>query len=346
MKRNRIISSLAILKVNWDYLKKDYIENFVPFIVCLIDKKNYPLIDLKKIIHDFAYEYGLVIPYFPMITILNRVRERGYIRKHKVNFMPVPGKMLDFNFAEIVDNQLNKYRLVVSEFVNYCTNTHNEKLTNEEADSAFLSFLKEKDLEILFGIQKESLIPGIKSPKTHKYLINDFINHAYESNPETFTFISDIAIGHIMANTILYGVDFSRFETGVKRINFFFDTRFILRLIGAEGKERKDFYDEFITMLRAQGAKLYAFHHTYDEIKSILEDCLYWIEKPQCDLSKAAPSLKFFIQNNYKASDVERLLVNMIKILNKKGIEITETPDPNYFQIYQIDTKKLHKIIV
>ena len=29
---SQIISSLAILKVNWDTLQKDYVENFVPFI--------------------------------------------------------------------------------------------------------------------------------------------------------------------------------------------------------------------------------------------------------------------------------------------------------------------------
>lgn len=54
--------SLAILKVNWDHLKKDYIENFVPFVATLLKKKNYQFIEVSKICNDFKVEFGLIIP--------------------------------------------------------------------------------------------------------------------------------------------------------------------------------------------------------------------------------------------------------------------------------------------
>jgi hypothetical protein len=38
---NRTLLSLAILKTNWDAYRKDYIENFIPFIATLISNKKY-----------------------------------------------------------------------------------------------------------------------------------------------------------------------------------------------------------------------------------------------------------------------------------------------------------------
>ncbi len=37
---NRTISSLAILKVNWDRLGRGYIEDFVPFVKALLERKK------------------------------------------------------------------------------------------------------------------------------------------------------------------------------------------------------------------------------------------------------------------------------------------------------------------
>ncbi len=46
------IASLAVLKVNWDYLKKDYIENFIPFIEAIekIPEGEYDFAEIKKIL--------------------------------------------------------------------------------------------------------------------------------------------------------------------------------------------------------------------------------------------------------------------------------------------------------
>ena len=46
---NKAIASLAIIKVNWDVQKKDYIQNFVPFIVALIRKNRYSIIDIDVV---------------------------------------------------------------------------------------------------------------------------------------------------------------------------------------------------------------------------------------------------------------------------------------------------------
>jgi hypothetical protein len=80
---NKTIASLALLKVNWDNLKQDYIENFVPFVVALINRAKYDVIDANKICKDFEVAYGLIIPYHPVVSILTRAIRRGYITRSK-----------------------------------------------------------------------------------------------------------------------------------------------------------------------------------------------------------------------------------------------------------------------
>jgi hypothetical protein len=78
---NSTIASLAILKVNWDYLKKDYIESFVPFVATLIKTRKYPTVEVNTLCEDFSRDYGLIIPFHPMMSILKRAKKKGASKK-------------------------------------------------------------------------------------------------------------------------------------------------------------------------------------------------------------------------------------------------------------------------
>ena len=46
---NRAIASLALVKTAWETYRRDYIENFVPFIATLTRKKRYSEIDTSNL---------------------------------------------------------------------------------------------------------------------------------------------------------------------------------------------------------------------------------------------------------------------------------------------------------
>lgn len=342
---NRTIASLAVLKVNWDCLKKDYIENFIPFIATLIKKNNYGILEINKLCNDFKTEFGLLIPYHPMCTILNRARKRGLIKKSSGSFMPVTEKVTQFEFSNIANEQLRKHGKVINEFIDFAAKHYKVELTKEKADSAFISFLKDYDLEILFATQHSTVLPSIKISNREKFLIYIFIKHSYEAEPEIFRFIVDIAIGHILATALLYS-EFNKFRGKLRGINFYFDTKCILRLLGVEGQERENVYIEFLKILLEEGGNLFIFQHTYEEIRDILEDSLRWIENSEYDPILASPASRYFVQNNYTASDVERFIVNADRVLKEYKINIVEAPDLVKDQVYQVDEKKLYDIIV
>ena len=339
------IASLAVLKVNWDYLKKDYIENFIPFIATLIKKYNYGAIDVNTICNDFRKEFGLVIPYHPMCTILARAQKRGLIDKSYDTFKPNKNKVAQFDFTRTADEQIRKQEKIIKEFIDFAKREYSVELTKEGADAAFISFLKDHDLDILFASHQSTVLPPIKPSNEKKFLIYKFIKDAHESEPQVFEFIVDIAVGYILASAILYD-KFNKFAGKLRKINFYFDTRCILRLIGAEGKEKKDAYMEFFKTLLEEKGNLFIFQHTYDEIMGILEDALRRVGSPLYDPSLASPVLRYFVENNYKSSDVERFIVNADSVLQENKIIKVDAPDPNKYKYYQIDEEKLYGAIV
>jgi len=345
---NKTITSLAILKVNWDCRRKDYIENFVPFLINLIDKKNYNIIDAHIICSDFKEEYGLIIPYHPMITIINRARKQGYIKRGNGAFMPTRVKINKQNFSVVSEEQLENINRIISEFIIYSKEIFNNDLKTEDAENIFLTYLKEKDIEILFATQSQTVIPipDNKNMNTRKFLINSFIKYIYESKPLDFKLIVDITVGHVLASTLLYNGNFTKFQGKLKKNNIYFDTNFIFRLLGLEGKEREDAYIILIEILLKEQVNLFIFQHTYDEILGILNTCLKRMGDGNLNSIKAGSALDYFIQNNYKESDIEIFINKIPDILKKYKIVKTDTPDPDKYRNYQIDEKKLQEFII
>jgi hypothetical protein len=80
------IASLAILKVNWDHLKKDYIENFVPMIVECIRLSDQDVIALPGLQEALQKEFGLCLPLNPIRQILQRAAKHGYLKRQGAVF--------------------------------------------------------------------------------------------------------------------------------------------------------------------------------------------------------------------------------------------------------------------
>jgi hypothetical protein len=283
------ICSLAMLTANWQINKKDYIENFIPFIATLISKKKYKKIETEHIVADFAQEFGLHIPYHPMQTILVRAKRRGLIRKSGDGFIPLTEKVNSFEFSGDAKKQIRQQEKVLSEIKKFAKDQYDYEMTVESIEHAFIAFLKDYDLEILFASEDKGVLPEVVSSKKDKFIIFKFISLIHESEPLLFDFIVNISIGHLMANSIFYQ-DFAKYVGRLKDVYFYLDTPFIFRLIGLEGEQRASIYEEFIKTLHNEGACIKIFRHTYEEAYELLEDCLNWVENLITIQAEQAPS--------------------------------------------------------
>lgn len=348
---DKVLISLAFIKVNWDQQRRDYIDNFLPFLATLMVRKKYESIkenveQINKLIDDFKQEFGLIIPYHPMITILNRAKKRGLINKQKHEFVPTR-KIFEYDFSGKTQAQERKYEELINSFINFCKDEYNQRLNREEAEKILIGFLKQHDLEILFAAYDKSALPEVKPSKSNMFLFNKFVESIYTQQQELFKILLDTVIGHILANIVLYGYEFAKFsKPKLANLNLYLDTKLILRLLGVEREEIQSAYSKLLAELKTQGVNLFVFQHTYEEIMGILQSCLLWIENSNYDSSKASPVLRYFKEKGYTESNVQIFINRVDKTLIEYSIKQIDTPDPIIYSNYQIDVKKLQQLII
>jgi len=343
--KNTLVS-LATLRVIYDHLKKSYIESFIPFIATLIKKKNYKSIDAIKFCEDFKEEYGLAVPYHPMVSVLNRAKRRGLLKKDRGQYIPLTDEISKYDFTRISDEQNKKQELLISKFVIFCKDHYGVDISTGEAEETYIEFIKKYDLDILFASGEKSILPEVKKSKRNKYLFSCFLQHIYSSEHETFTIMIDTAMGNILASVLLYEPLIKNYAGKLSSLNIYCDTAFILKLTGIDGPEIKLVYENFLKDLEKQGVKLFIFNHTYDEIYAIFETALKWLGNPNYDPSRASIVTRYFVEHGYTRLDVENYIVKIGILLKRHRISIFPSPDSVEHASYQIDEDKLHRTII
>ncbi len=341
----RTLSSLAILKVNWDRFQKDYIENFVPLALNIIKTRGYDEIHTDGICKDFADEYGFIVPYHPMMEILNRIRKEGFIEQRNFKYYPVKRKYEEFDLQPTIKRQAAKLESLLEAFSNYAVNKYGVPFSVNEAEIALIDYLKRHDLDILFVSEQSSLLPTYPERRDAKFLVSKFVEHIHDENPEMFGYIVDISIGHILANTVTFS-EKSGLEGSLEKAKIYLDTTIVFRLLGYDTIPWQESYIELLDALREAGARVYIFEHTFREIEVILTNCRDWLTTGNYDLSKANPALRYFVHSELTASDVDRIIINLRSTLEKHGINVVERPTPFEHRDYQIDEKALGDYII
>lgn len=342
---NRTILSLAILKTNWHKLGKDYIENFVPFVATLIIRRKYKELDPKIVSDDFKTEFGLIIPIFPIITILKRSSSQGLLSRVQNKFIPNYDKASELDFTAISLTQQRESEKVLTELKKYAIEQFNVNLDDKAAEDALIGYLREHDLDILFAAETLSPLPNVSNPKKVKFVVSSFIKECFKREPSLFGFILDVTIGHALAATILYK-EFNSFSGKLNSVIFYFDTRFIIRMLGLEGIERQSSAIELIKALMEEKACLKIFDKTFGEIEGVLYDCLGKIQKGNIDMSSASRVLRYFVTSDKTASDVEQFIVSLKAKLIDSGIQIENLPDYESLKKHQIDERALLKVVL
>ena len=342
---NRTLLSLAILKVNWETNKKDYIENFVPLIGTLLLKNNYNEISLEKVQIDFNIEYGLKIPLNPLITIFNRMTKRQYINKNYGKYYSQPNKLLELDISINAKKVTLAYESLVNSLSQYCKSNYNISYELKDLEEAFISFLKDYDLEILFTSNDYSTLPEITSSKKFKYIISSFIINSYKNDSQTFSLISDISIGYALAQSILFP-QLNSYSGKLTNLNFYFDTPFILNLIGLNGEHKQNSSIELVEILNREKVNMFVLQTNMDEIEWILNDCFKSLETGKFNLEKASKILRYCYKNDMNASDIEQFILRLKDLLKSYNIYFEKVPDSNYKMQYQIDENLLTDIII
>lgn len=322
------VSSLAILKVNWDKRGRDFIENFVPFVAeCLRTAPHaaVALCDLQKAV---AESFGLRIPQGALKTILNRVVREGYARRQDGIYYRDETALAGLEIARIRDDVLRQHEALIDRLLEFCHSEHDVTWSREEGEVALLTYVQERSTSLLAAaISGQPLPVPIPARRVEHadFLVNSFVQRLHQRDPSGFAFMESIVKGSMLANVLLFP-DLGSVPRAFERAEMYFDTAFLIRALGLEGEAAQAPCRELLDLLRQEGAQLRCFEHTVDELRGVLDHVARALASPPRPRPPAVGVLEYFIRSNLRPSDVEMHLSKLSQSLRSLGIQVRPMP--------------------
>lgn len=331
-------------------LGEDFIEAYIPFVSTLISKKQYEKFNVQQICNDFYDEYAFKIPAMPMTEILTRMIKMEILNKRnrKGDIIPNYDKIVETDFNEVSKENLIKYESIKNKYIEYAKTYYDFFIEENKAEENLSNFIKENYLETIID---EEYIKNINTDidnndiKDDIYILYKFIIYLYKNDYDLFKIIKNFCLGYTVANALsLDNISTNRKIFNDKKI--FFDTQFILRVLGIEGPFYEEAYQAIINILKDNNCKLYVFKHTFDEINEILENAKKCIKNNIAYEGNIPQVQKYFIEEKFSEGSIKLYIATLEKKMKSLGIYISSVEYSKLTDKYQIDEQQLYENIV
>jgi len=320
------LTSLAILKVNADIFRKDYIENFVPFVAQCLKEQSSEVVSTLEIQKLLISKYGLNLPQSVINTILNRTRKLKYTRKERGVLYRNTDELENLNFKAVQSGVTEQYNGLIEFLMLFCNQRFQKELTTEEAELALLAYIDDNQIAIVGTQYTDAVIPHTEYPAAEaRYMVASFVNHLQLEKSPSLSFLETVVQGNMLANAVFLP-DYTQSPFKFRNTSVYFDTSLLLFAVGYAGEARQAPCLELLDMLKKVGAGMYCFQHTLDESRGILEACMRKIANNDLKDVHGA-TMMYFLSERLTASDILTLLENLEKEANKLGIIVVKKPD-------------------
>ncbi len=320
------LTSLAILKVNWDNKGHDYVQNFVPFVAESLRRAaqdHVSVAELQSIIRD---EFGIVIPQGALNTLLHRAQRQGLVRRTAGVYMR-NASVIDPNFQQTLA-QVNRQReALITKLISFAETRHSVKWTKDQADEALRYYLQSSCIPILAAAVDGCPIPTSRQRIMHAdFIVNAFIIDINERDPDSFSFLETVVKGNMLA-TALFLPDISKSNRRFDNLHVYFDTRLLLRALGLEGEGLQTSTVELLQLLYELNADLFCFDITRDEIRGILDAVQHALRDPRHRPRRLYGVHEHLLSIGARASDVEKIIAELERSLKRMHIAVRVKPE-------------------
>jgi len=337
-----VITSLAILKVNWDR-GYDYIENFVPFVAECLRIAPQPEVSLPELQAAMFQTFGLRIPQGSLKTILKRAVKRGYLEPTKGIYRRNEDALATLDFASTRADVLRDHEALIGKLINFCNTRHKISWSQKDAEAALLMYIKDRSMPILAAAVEGEPIPTPDRQTRHaEFLVNAFIAHLCERDSEGFEMLETVVKGSMLAS-VLFFPELHKVGQRFERVEVYFDTPFLLRALGLAGPSMQAPRRELLDLLYELDGELRCFEHTVEEIQGVLDAAARALRDRHRLRSARGEVLDRFINQNYRASDVELIIARLERSLRALRVQVKSRP--LYTEALGVDEEKFESIL-
>lgn len=319
------LTSLAIVKVNWDNNSQSYSDSFVPFVVAGLHALGVPS-GASAVRDQIAASFGLQLPDGVVSNLLDRSRRSGYASQDsgRAYHLTEKGGSFSERFREqsvILNRRRN--RLVAALMAD--GSALGRELTPDGAEDALLGFIELHSAPLLAGLVRGdvSAIPRIQQEGL-EYLVAQFVVRVIEGEPELAQYLADVVKGSMLSAS-LYAVGAGEVDRRFRSTILFLDTPLILKALGHEGERSARPVLELIDLAREAGAAVACFEHSVQEARGVLHgvaDVLKGGRRPPT----MRGVLAHYLEINSSSSDALERIGSMDEDLSNLRIAVRERP--------------------
>lgn len=323
--------SAAMLEAVWQSRKKDMIDLITPFVMYATATLTSPgeKIDTQKVQKYVQENYAYTD--MPEVIVKKVLARNPYSSIKRINHKFYLAFPIDSEIAQMDARRKSceRYLHILGEKLSIYLNAHCKragKFTENRAINSLHSFFSRYGLQV----GTDNLASLNISPKDYEsdYYIARFIFECKDANNEEYEYLTDLIKGYFLRLAIYIQPENSDIKSAnYSNTTFFYDTPFLLDLLGYSGSERENNATLLHNMLKRQNGKFCYFPHTKQEIIDILSAYKYSLN-PMSG-SNSYRTLDGLNARNYNSSDVDREIKLLPSILESR-FEIFEHDIPSY----------------
>lgn len=332
------LTSLAMLKVNADAERRDYMEYLKPFVLFVLSQNHAAEISDSAIADSICEEFGLRIPDRAINLVLRRLAKKRTLEKKFGAFYGT--SKIERPNLEVPRADARSHIERISESLFQFSKKTAAPLSDEaEALEVLVSFLSEFSIDCLKTYVFHTALPRIPKKRNRSIvLVSKFVRRIHKENSSRWDSFMVLAKGHMLANALMCP-DLESLKSVFRKTTFYLDTPFVMRLLGLEGQERQRAAEQTVELTRSQGGKFAVFEHTMTESYNVISGAARFIDSPE-----GRGRIVFEMRKQRKKfSDLVLIAEKLDILLSEKGVNVKDTP--RYEIDLQIDEISFHNIL-
>jgi hypothetical protein len=337
------LTSMAIVKVNYDRYGKDLLDNFVPFVADRMYHSEHDAVSAVEIRTSVSDEFGIAIPLGVLNTIVKRCARRGLVRWEAGIYLMDKDKLAEYDLSIARREVARQHEALIRLGVNYSRVAYEVEVSESDFDSAVQSFIRENSAPLLATVVDGQPIANLVqvSDGPLRYIVPAFVADLEKSNSEGFSYLTEVVKGSLLASA-LYFPDVSSVNRKFDRLSIYFDTTLLLRAIGACGPELEESAVEAFSIAHRLGVSLRCFEHTLTEMQGVLEACKSAIRSHNPRYFGEAT--EYMISEGWEVSDIITLMDDLENRLLKLNVRVVDKPQ--HVERWTLDEDRLESILM
>jgi len=262
MDMKRLLTNLAIVQSHLDERSRDYLDSFLPLMATLIRRKGYRRLasdDIETVVEDFVSEFGIEMKHHPAVSLIKKCKRLKLISEDNGSLIIDNKKIARYDITQSCVKFERETDTLIQAISEFCEQRHSYQCSESQVETALALYLDEFDHDIVKTSVLGADLPTLTEKRKLRYFIHSFIFEAHKTSPEIFERIVRVSIGHMVSKLIVSrdtGEKDNAYMGRMRGVRIYFDTGFILGLLGIDGGYRKAVCTELANDLLNVGALL------------------------------------------------------------------------------------------